>query len=158
LAKQPEQEGSDVMEMYVAIVVAVVLVSLVIESPVARYLTGYSWPAAILLVLLSAMVFSLLGPFLALPYYYDVESTPTSENYLKLYVTVVFIKAVIDTFLLQFATTMFVSTSPNISAPPFMTTFKLLLAANIGVVAVVAILYAYNYLTDMIEVLGISFV
>lgn len=144
------------MEMYIAIVIVVIFSSLIVESSVARYLTGYSWPAAILLVLLSALVFSLLGPLVELPYYHDVELAPTSENYLKLYVTTVFIKTVMDTFLLQFATTMIPTTNPNISAPPFTATVKLLFVANMAIIAVVFGLYAYNYLPILIKALGIT--
>lgn len=144
------------MEMYIAIVIVVIFSSLIVESSVARYLTGYSWPAAILLVLLSALVFSLLGPLVELPYYHDVELAPTSENYLKLYVTTVFIKTVIDTFLLQFTTTMIPTTNPNISVPLFTATIKLMFVVNMVVIAVVSGLYAYNYLPVVIKALGIT--
>jgi hypothetical protein len=142
------------MDIYLAFVAIIIVLSLLIACPIARYLTGYSWPATILLILLSSIIYSLIGPLVTLPYFNDVNLAPTSENYLKLYAISVFIKTVIDTFLLQLVSTVFVST--NTTPPPFLTTFKLLFIANIAIMAVIAWLYIYNVVPELIKAVGIT--
>lgn len=144
------------MDTYIAFIIVTVLLSPVVLSPIARYLTGYSWPAAILLIFVSAIVFSLIGPLLTLPYFQNAEVGPTIENYLKLYATYVFIKTVVDTFFLQLTTTMFFSSNPNIAAPPFSNSFMWLFIANLGVMGIVAGLYVYNLLPALTEAIGIT--
>jgi hypothetical protein len=142
------------MELYIAFIAIIILLSLAVECPIARYLTGYSWPAAILLILVSTLVFLFIGPLLTLPYLHDIETAPTAENYLKLYVTYVFIKTVADIFFLQITTTMFFSTT--VSAPPFLASFKLLFIANLGVITIIAGLYVYNVIPALLTAIGIT--
>lgn len=144
------------MEMYLAFGVIVIVLSLITESPITRYLTGYSWPATFLLILISAIVYSLLGPLIALPYLHDLQVAPSTENYLKLYITFVFIKTIIDTFFIQFVSTMFITGSSSASSPPFISTFKLLFIANLIVMAIVAWFHIRNLFPLLIEAIGIS--
>lgn len=144
------------MEMYLAFVFIVVVLSLILEPPIVRYLTGYSWPAAFLLILVTTIVYSLLWPLLALSYIHELQKAPTTEHYLTLSITLVFIKTVVDTFVVQLFPTVFISSNSNISSPPFIYTFKLLFIANAVIIAIVAWLHIKHQFPVLIEFLGIT--